>query len=338
MANYGRRLQFGFCPSPLVADAMRPLRLATLAETLELDYAGVQAAPANPAHHEPWTLLAAMGMVTSRISLFVHLADWPLRSPALLAKAAASLDLLTNGRLDLGLSTAAAGDAEAQTRLAEAVQTMHFMWGNDRAASPQDQLAQWADLPPGPRPAHRIGVWLAADAPTGLALAGRLADGWIAADGPASRLGDLAGWSKHLDDAAAAAGREPSEIRRICAITGTIDNRGSDIRFQGSVHQWAASLAELATEVGIDTFLLMEGEDAEDQIRKFALEVVPHTRELLDLAPGVEASSGLSRAYEGFCASGATPAEEETDEVDWVDETSMGSFPASDPPASASVA
>lgn len=338
MAIYGRRLHFGFCPTPLAADAMRPLRLATLAETLDLDYVGVQADPSNPAHHEPWTLLTAMGMVTSRISLFAHLTDWPLRSPALLAKAAASLDRLTGGRLELGLGAAAAGDAEAQARQAEAIQTLYFMWEDDRLAGSPGRAPSPAGLRPGPRPAHRIGVWLAGDTPPALALAGRLADGWIAADGPTRGPDQLAEWSSRLDDAAAAAGRRPSAIRRICVITGTIDNRGSDGRFQGNAQQWSASLIELAAEVGIDTFLLMEGEDAEGQVRKFALEVVPHVREQLEVAPGIEAASGLCRAYQGARASGATPAEEETDEVDWVDETSMESFPASDPPASASVA
>jgi hypothetical protein len=78
----------------------------------------------------------------------------------------------------------------------------------------------------------------------------------------------------------------------------------------------------------------MEGDNAEEQLRKFALEVAPRTRELVEQAPGGAVFYGLCRAYEGAGASGATLAEEETDNVDLVDETSMGSFPASDPPAS----
>jgi hypothetical protein len=86
--------------------------------------------------------------------------------------------------------------------------------------------------------------------------------------------------------------------------------------------------------VGIDTFILAESENAEEQLELFAREVIPLTRELAELAPGASPAFGLAHAYQGAAASGATPAEEESHEVDIVDETVMESFPASDPPAS----
>jgi alkanesulfonate monooxygenase SsuD/methylene tetrahydromethanopterin reductase-like flavin-dependent oxidoreductase (luciferase family) len=339
MTKYGRRLHFGYCPVPTAADPTRPLRLAALAETLKLELIGIQGDADRAAEQEPWTLLTAIASKTSHIALFATLVDWSLRSPALIAKAAASLDLLTRGRVELGLGAARA-DAATLAALEEAIQVIRLQWSSEPAVRFDGKVYSMAGVQPGPAPTHPIGIWLAANQPDAMALAGRLGDGWIADPYPTVQPDGLAQLGKHLDDAATAAGREPGDIRRIWPITGTIRDVESDTLFQGSAKQWAASLAQLAVEVGIDTFVLMEGEEdaAEAQLRAFALEVVPQIRELLEVAPGVAASSGLSRAYQGANASGVTPAEEETDDVDWVDETSMESFPASDPPASASVA
>jgi alkanesulfonate monooxygenase SsuD/methylene tetrahydromethanopterin reductase-like flavin-dependent oxidoreductase (luciferase family) len=275
-------------------------------------------------------------------------ADLPLRPPALLGKATATLDLLTKGRVEVGLGArsfrdplvsmggAKLSDKDTLAALEEAIQVMHLMWSGERSARFEGKFYQLGGLHPGPTAVRHIGIWLAANDPQTLALIGRVADGWIIDDYPTAQPSELAQLNKYIDDAADAAGRKPSEIQRIWNIKGNISTQENSTLFQGSVKEWAESLADLALNVGIDTFLLVEGEDAEDQLRKFALEVVPHARELVELAPGV--ISGLARARQGANASGMTPAEEETDEVDWVDATSMESFPASDPPGSKSTA
>jgi alkanesulfonate monooxygenase SsuD/methylene tetrahydromethanopterin reductase-like flavin-dependent oxidoreductase (luciferase family) len=331
---------------------MHPLQMAAQAETLGLDYIGLQDQPHKANSLDTWTLLTAIGVATSRISLFAYLTDLPFRSPSILAKAAASLDLLTNGRVEVGLGMsafrdqlmimegAASRDPEAWAVMEEAIQVMRLMWSGERTIHFEGNFYSLADSEPGPSPLRRIRIGLGATERRALGLIGRLADGWIPEPYPTMQPSDLVRLSKHIDDAVTSAGREPSDIRRIWYITGTIGDEDSKTLFQGSVQQWAEAIAELAVEVGIDTFILMEAENetaetAEAQLTKFALEVMPRARELIALAPGAP-TPGLLRAYEGAAASGQTLEEEKTDDVDWVDETSMESFPASDPPASSS--
>jgi len=102
VADYRRPIRFGYFLTPY-ADPSRPLQLAALADELGLDYVGVQDHPYQPRFHDTWTLLTAIAMRTQRISVFPDVVSLPLRPPAMLAKAAASLDLLSGGRLELGL-------------------------------------------------------------------------------------------------------------------------------------------------------------------------------------------------------------------------------------------
>jgi len=348
MSKYGRPLRFGYSPSPTASDPMRPLRLAGLAETLGLDYVGIQDQSYSATNLEPWTLLTAIGMNTKSIALFAMLPEIPMNSPALWARAAASLDLLTNGRVQIGISTGTGAsknpfmrvgqekrnETETLAELEEAIQLMRLMWSGEPSVDFNGKYWQLSEVQPGPAPMRRIGIWLGAHEADALALAGNLADGWVPNAYPVAQKGDLEKWGRQIDEAFESAGRDPSEVQRVWHINGKIGDALSNTPFHGTVEQWTEALAELAADIGIDTFLLVEGEDAEVQLEKFALEVVPRTRQLVEPEAGVAVSSGLLRAYEGAAASGPTQAEEKTDEVDWVDQTSMESFPASDPPGS----
>src|SRR5437763_4289732 len=89
----------------------RPLDIAQLADELGFDLVGVQDHPYQRSFYDTWTLLTAMAMRTERITVFPDVANMRLREPALLAKAAASLDRLSDGRVELGLG--AGGNSEA---------------------------------------------------------------------------------------------------------------------------------------------------------------------------------------------------------------------------------
>src|SRR6266850_3213026 len=101
--DYGREIKFGVFVLPDATNPLRALEVATRADDLGFELIGVQDHPYQRRFHDTWTLLTAIAMRTKRASVFPDVANLPLRPPAVLAKAAASLDILSGGRLELGL-------------------------------------------------------------------------------------------------------------------------------------------------------------------------------------------------------------------------------------------
>ena len=136
--DYGQPVRFGIFLTPEATD--RPLRLAALADELGYDIVGVQDHPYQRRFFDTWTLLTAIAMRTERITVFPDVANLPLRPPAMLAKAAASLDILSGGRLELGLGAGGFWNGikaydgpvrtpgESVSALEEAIQVMRLLW------------------------------------------------------------------------------------------------------------------------------------------------------------------------------------------------------------------
>ena len=285
MPDYGHPIKFGYF---LIPNADSPLlSIAQEVERLGLDYIAVQDHPYQRRFVDTWTLLSMIAASTSRVGLFPDVANLPLRPPAVLAKAAASLDLLSGGRFELGLGAGSFWDAieayggprrtpgAALGALEEAVEVIRKIWSGERNLRFDGKHYQLRGAHSGPVPAHPIGIWLGVTGPRALQLAGRVADGWV----PSFRgdLNKIADMSRRLDDAAAEAGRDSASIRRILNVNGTITNGASNGILQGPVDQWVEELTYLAATYGFDTFIFWA--EGENQLSRFAGEVVPAVRE-----------------------------------------------------------
>src|SRR5258706_12616270 len=104
MTDYGHELLFGSFIAPTAAAPDRVVSLARLSEQAGLDLVTVQDHRYNPGLLDAWTLLSYLSAATVGIRLVPNVINLPLRHPAVLARSAASLDLLSGGgaRLCLG--------------------------------------------------------------------------------------------------------------------------------------------------------------------------------------------------------------------------------------------
>ena len=84
--------------------------MARVADEAGLDLVGIQDHPYQRRFLDTWALMAFVLAQTSRISVFPDVANLPLRPPRMMAKAAASLDVLSGGRFELGLGAGAFWD------------------------------------------------------------------------------------------------------------------------------------------------------------------------------------------------------------------------------------
>lgn len=290
--EYRRPLTFGSFLTPSAVAPERTVALAVLSEQVGLDLVTFQDHPYQPGFLDTWTLLSYVAARTETVTLAPNVVNLPLRPPAVLARSAASLDLLSGGRVELGLGAGAFWDAieamggrrlgpgAAVQALAEAIDVIRQLWDTDArgGARVDGEFHRVRGAKRGPAPAHDIGIWLGAYRPRMLGLTGRLADGWLPSLGYLAD-GDLARGQDAIDEAAIAAGRLPGAIRRLLNITGRFSPQ-SHGTLDGPVQQWVEELVEMTLAGRIDTFIL--GTDDPDDLRRFAAEVTPAVRELVE--------------------------------------------------------
>jgi alkanesulfonate monooxygenase SsuD/methylene tetrahydromethanopterin reductase-like flavin-dependent oxidoreductase (luciferase family) len=285
-SRYGRALEFGLSIVPNTADLELARSLARRADELGLDLIGIQDHPYQWRYLDTWALIGDLLARTERIRLFPDVANLPLRGPAMIAKHAATLDALSGGRFELGLGAGAFWEAigamggpvrsgrEALESLEEAIRIIRAFWSGERTVTFEGEHYSVKGLHPGPAPAHQIGIWLGVGKPRALALTGRLADGWVPSLGWATPelVPDLA---RRVDDGAAEAGRDPSEIRRVYNVSGTISDGPTRGLLDGPPEHWVETLTSFAGELGFDTFIFWPNDDPLAQLERFAAEVAP---------------------------------------------------------------
>jgi alkanesulfonate monooxygenase SsuD/methylene tetrahydromethanopterin reductase-like flavin-dependent oxidoreductase (luciferase family) len=250
---------------------------------------GIQDHPYQRRFLDTWTLISTLVSVTERIRFFPDVANLPLRPPAMLAKAAASLDVLSAGRVEMGLGAGAFWDAvagmggprrspgEAVRSVEEAIKVMRLVWSEERSLRFDGEFYTLKGMRPGPHPVHEIEIWVGAYGPKMLDLIGRLADGWVPSYGH-SQPGRLSEMHRRIDEGARKAGRELREIRRAYNLSGSI-GAVDEGPLEGPPSRWVETLTEFALEHGMDTFIFWPSTDHERQVEVFANEVVPAVKE-----------------------------------------------------------
>jgi alkanesulfonate monooxygenase SsuD/methylene tetrahydromethanopterin reductase-like flavin-dependent oxidoreductase (luciferase family) len=254
-----------------------------------LDLVGIQDHPYQRRFLDTFSLLAFLAGRTTRVRLLPDVASLPLRHPAMLAKAAASIDLLSGGRLELGLGAGAFWDAieafggprrsgpESVDALEEAIAILRACFAGEPSVTFEGDHYRVRGMKFGPAPVHPIGIWLGAYGPRMMRVVGRLADGWLPSL-PRLPLDEIPGRMRMIDEAAERAGREPRAIRRVANVNGEIVDGPVRGWLEGPPEHWIEELGGLAADHGFDGFLLWSKGDMREQIGRFAAQVAPALR------------------------------------------------------------
>ena len=289
MPDHLRKVEFGGNLDP-VADFDRAAATARAIESAGLEFVGIQDHPYQRRFFDTWTLMSALVPFTERVHFVTDVANLQLRPAPMLAKAAASLDVISGGRIELGLGAGGFPEAvramggpvrnpaERVDALEEAIGLMRLMWSGTPSVSFDGEHYSLKGHKPGPPPAHRIEIWLGALGPRMLRLTGSDADGWIPSL-PYVPPDKAVVMNARIDEAAESAHRNPAAIRRAYNLMGSIgvdDAPG----MSGPPKQWIENLTSYVLDVGMDTFLFWPTTD--DHLVQFELfghEVAPAVRE-----------------------------------------------------------
>jgi alkanesulfonate monooxygenase SsuD/methylene tetrahydromethanopterin reductase-like flavin-dependent oxidoreductase (luciferase family) len=275
VTDYGHPIVFGTFLTPANADPAATVGLARLSEELGYDLVTFQDHPYQPRFLDTWTLMSWVAASTSRIRIAPNVLNLPLRPPAVVARAAASLDLLSGGRFDLALGAGAFWDAivamggqrltpaEAFQAFEEALDVIRGLW-DVSTREPLRVPGRFHHLDGakrGPAPAHAMPIWVGASGPKMLDLIGRKADGWLPSLGwlepdAITRSNEI------IDRAATDAGRAPADVRRLVNVPASTP---------------VDQLVRLAVDDGFSVFIAAS--DDPDELRRFAGEAAPAVRE-----------------------------------------------------------
>jgi alkanesulfonate monooxygenase SsuD/methylene tetrahydromethanopterin reductase-like flavin-dependent oxidoreductase (luciferase family) len=290
---------FGFGAHSTVDQTPQLLRLAEQADQDGLDLFSLSD---HPYIGERLDAYASVGFIlgrTQRIAGLVNVTNLPTRPPAVLARTVTSLSALSGGRIVLGMGVGGLWDrisamgvprlspGDAVDAFEEAIILVKLLSGGGSPVSYQGRYYQVREIDPAPVPAPA--VWTGSVGRKSLAATGRVADGWIP--------GRAADWLSEryrtsrpvVDEAAAAAGRDPGEVRTVFNFPGRITDqpltatRDGDGRWiGGSPAQWAQELTGAVLEHGAAGFILFSpdggGPDAVS-LARWSEEIVPAVRE-----------------------------------------------------------
>jgi probable F420-dependent oxidoreductase len=216
---------------------------------------------------EPIETLTFVAAHTTKIRLGTSVLNMPFHNPALLARRLATLDVLSGGRLNVGLGqgwsqdeylAAGAPRSGLAGRADEFVAVLRAMWGPD----PVEHQGPHFQVAPSiirPKPVQQpIPIYLAAYAPSALARVALVADGWLPTGIPISAVGPMMAQAR---DMATAAGRDGAALKLIVLghVTLTSAPLGEGrADFTGSIDEIRRDV-DAAREIGTDLLILNPG-------------------------------------------------------------------------------
>lgn len=250
--------------------------------------------PSEP-YWEPLTVMSYVAACTKRVRLGTSVLILPYRNPVVTAKVLATLDVLSHGRVTLGvgvgwmeeefkaigLNTFAKRGAYSD----ECIRIFRELWTKENPSF-QGQFHRFADIKSEPKPMQPDGIpiWVGGHTPQAIRRAARLGDGWqpIVQRPPADLPpGELKEKISELRAQAQAAGRDPKAITLgLGASIQFTDRSGSAVRpiFSGTSQQIIEGIQRYQ-EVGVQDFRLdFPGRSFDDLLRAmetFATEVRP---------------------------------------------------------------
>lgn len=219
--------------------------------------------------HEPFVLFGWLAGLTSRIELTTGVIILPQRQTALVAKQVAELDILSGGRIRLGIGTGwNAVEYESLNedfhnrgiRQAEQVEVMRLLWENDVV----DYTGRWHRIDRAgikPRPTRRIPVWFGGSDERAFRRMARIGDGWMMNrqpdDAGSANIARVRQWVK--DE-----GRDPASF----GIQGSIGYQAGPEKWPTQMQRWKGLQA---SHVGVITMNagLAGPRDHIEAIRKF---------------------------------------------------------------------
>lgn len=191
--------------------------------------------------HEPLVMFGYLAAITESVELVTGVVILPQRQTTLVAKQAAEVDLLSGGRLRLGIGIGwnaveyeALGEdfSTRGKRSTEQIGLLRRLW-TEQSVTFDGAFDKVTGAGLSPMPVQRpIPLWIGAASAPGYRRAGRLADGWFPMMGPGAKLEEA---KSVVDGAAIAAGRDPATIGMEGRVswTGDVDGAAAEIA------QWA---------------------------------------------------------------------------------------------------
>jgi alkanesulfonate monooxygenase SsuD/methylene tetrahydromethanopterin reductase-like flavin-dependent oxidoreductase (luciferase family) len=294
----GRELRFGICtdqnlPFETLVERWQYFERLGFDSVWDCDHFNQPSRPDGP-YFESWTLLAALAARTTRIRVGVLVSSNTFRHPALLAQQAVTLDHVSNGRLELGLG---AGwfvpeherfglpfppPGERVGRFREAVEIVDSLLRHEATTfeGRYYRLTE-ASVRPAPLQKPRPPLTLGAHRPRMLRICAEYADSWNSF----GTVEEMRERNELLDQACAAVGREPGEIRR------SFYGWASQMKAQGLPDPWQSTAAfedvvERYLAVGIDEFVIDQPRPEQfGVLEQVVTDVLPALRRALEAEP-----------------------------------------------------